>query len=95
MSDNENLVLAHKFSSELKEGDVALVLRADGPPEIHHNVPSLVETGQLVGGPDGNSGGIMLALGLMNILGEDHAALSAAMVRVSGLLEGGTLRLVN
>lgn len=94
MQENENLTLSHHFNSELKEGDVALVLRKDGTPEIHHNIPSLVESGQLVGGPEGNSSGVILALSLLNILGNDHAALTAAMVRVTGQLEGGSLRLV-
>ncbi len=94
MQDNENMPISHHFNSELKEGDVALIFRADGEPEIHHNIASLVTTGELVGGPAGNSSSIFLALSLLNVMSHDQPAMAAAMVRVAGLLDGGTLRLV-
>lgn len=94
MEEAQDLIIAHQFNSELKEGDVSLVLRADSLPEIHHNVGSLAESGRLVGGPDGNATGVFMALALLDIMANDQAALSAAMIRVAGRIDGGTLRLV-
>jgi hypothetical protein len=91
---SEQMVVAHSFNPKLDPGDVALILRKDGGPEIHHNLPHLATTGELVGGPGGEAAGIILALALTHILTHDEQALTAAMRTVAMLLEDGKVSLL-
>jgi hypothetical protein len=92
--DHGPLVIAHSFAPDLKEGDVALILRADGEPEIFHNIPSLAATGVLTGGKLAGAAGVMMSLAFIEIMAGDEQAFTAAMRRVTMQLEGGTLSLV-
>jgi hypothetical protein len=91
---SEELVVAHSFNAKLEPGDVALILRKEGGPEIHHNLPHLAATGELVGGPGGEAAGIILALALTHVMTHDEKALMAAMRTVATLLEGGKVSLL-
>jgi hypothetical protein len=91
LNDNDTAPIKHNFHVDLQPGDVALVLRYKGEPEIHHNIASLAETGVL---QSEHAAEMIMGLSMVNIVSFDEPAFIAAMTRVTMLLESGKLRLV-